>query len=105
MLTVQKTREVRKKLPLHCYYAVIWQNILEEALDFQGSKSQILAFFLPYRLLVIFFLYVTSLEIMSNCVLYSYKLHSSSRTLLQDDDDFFFCQKVCCWQNPLSKLH
>ena len=57
MLTVQKTREVRetKKLPLHCYYAVIWQNILEEALDFQGSKSQILASFLPYRLLVIFF--------------------------------------------------
>ena len=29
---------------------------------------------------------------MSNCVLYSYKLHSSSRTLLQDDD-FFFAKK------------
>ena len=55
MLTVQKTREVRKKLPLHCYYAVIWQNILEEALDFQGSKSQILASFFALSIISDFF--------------------------------------------------
>ena len=73
---------------------MIWQNILEEALDFQGSKNQILAsFFFALSIISDFFLYVTSLEIMSNCVLYSYKLHSSSRTLLQDDDDFFFAKK------------
>ena len=59
---------------------------------FKVARAKFWPLFFALSIISDFFLYVTSLEIMSNCVLYSYKLHSSSRTLLQDDD-FFFAKK------------